>query len=183
MENTSPTLIKNEEEAIELQSYGKSKSPDVQKIRAEILAILNRKVKEELPFAGVPDLRRRVCCKVKAPGFFKLLKSMEKDELLMVSGVDSRWAQCAVWDHPRLIEWRKQLAKWDEERAERDKRDAEERRQWEIENAPRIARERFQKELGEFFVDNSDELFEVVQRIFAAHAPKKTAWLRSRTWL
>ena len=77
MENTSPTLIENEEEAIELETYGRAKSPDLQKIRADILAILNRRVKGELPFVSLPDLRRRVCCRVKAPCFFKLLKDMQ----------------------------------------------------------------------------------------------------------
>ena len=47
----------------------------------------------------------------------------------MVSGADSRWARCAIWDHPGLIEWRLQLAKWDEESAEYDRRQAEEKRQ------------------------------------------------------
>ena len=128
-----------------LETYGKSKPPNAQKVRAEVLVILNRKLKGELEFVSVADLRKRVCSTVKAPSFFALLKEMEEDELLMVSGYDSRWARCAVWDHPKMVEWRIEKEKWAKEMEEIEKYHAEQKRQWEIENAPRLARERFQK--------------------------------------
>jgi ribosomal protein L29 len=168
---------------MELQTYGKCKPPNVQEIRADILTILSSKVKGELPFVRATDLRWRACSKVKAPSFFALLKEMETDELLMISGVDETWAQCALWDHPRMVEWRIEREKWDKEFKEIEERRVKERRQREIENAPRLARERFQKELGEFFVDNSDEIFEVVRRVFKTYGPKKIPWLHSRNWL
>lgn len=45
---------------MELETYGKSKAPPVEKIRADVLAILNHKIKGELPFVNVTNLRRRV---------------------------------------------------------------------------------------------------------------------------
>ncbi len=47
-----------------------------------------------------------------------------------------------------------------------EKHHAHQRHQWEMEIAPRLVRKRFQKELAECFVDNSDQLFEVVRRVF-----------------
>lgn len=168
---------------MELQTYGKSKPPCPQKIREDVLAILKRKINGELPFVRITDLRRRVCSKVKAPCFFELIKEMEKDELLMIDGPDMTWESCAVWDHPRIVQWRIERAAWLKEMKEIDKKHAEERRQWQIASAPRLARERFQKELGEFFVHNADQLFETVRKLFAAYTPKRSSWLYSRHWL
>jgi hypothetical protein len=56
----------------------------------------------------------------------------------MISGIDATWAQCALWDHPRMVEWRIERAQWEKELAEIERRQAEERRQWQIENAPRV---------------------------------------------
>lgn len=78
-----------------------------------------------------------------------------------------------------MIAWRIEREKWAQEWREIEKRDAEKKRQWEIENAPRLARERFNKELGEFFHDNSDHLFDAIRHMFRTHAPKKKLWLHS----
>lgn len=156
---------------MELQTYGKNKPPRIEKVRADILNVLNRRIKGELPILRATDLRRRVCSKVKAPSFFPLLKKMQEDELIMISGVDETWAQCALWDHPKMVAWRIERAKWAKELEEIEKRQAEERRQWEIENAPRLAAERLQRELAEFFLDNSDQLFDVLRNIMRAYMP------------
>lgn len=167
-------------EAIDLETYGKGSPPDPQRVSIDILKVLNQKVKGELPFIRACELRRRVCGNVKAPSFFALLKDMEKDELLMVCGVDMTWAECAVWDHPKLIAWRIELERFHKEMAEIEEREREKQRLSEIENAPRLARERFQRELGEFFSDNSEQLSAIVQRIFRAYMPKRRPWLHSR---
>ena len=65
------------------------------------------------------------------------------------------------------------------ELAEIKKRRAEEQRQWEIANAPRLARERFERELAEFFLDNSDQLIKVLRNIMREYMPKKHQWFRS----
>ncbi len=156
---------------MELQTYGKNKPPRIEKVRDNILNVLNRRVKGELPFVRATDLRRRVCSKVKAPSFFSLLKKMQEDEMIMISGVDETWAQCALWDHPKMVAWRIEREKWDKELEEIERRRAEERRQWEIENAPRLAAERLQRELAEFFLDNSDQLFDVLRNIMRAYMP------------
>jgi hypothetical protein len=165
----------------EFRTYGKSKPPDPQKLTVDILAILRRKDKGELPFVSATSLRQRVCGKVTAPTFFAFLKEMEQEELIMVSGTDA-WAQCALWDHPRMIQWRIEREKWAAESAEYERRRQEERRQWEIENAPRLARERFQHELGEFFADNADDLLASVKNLFRAHRSRKRTWLFSRNY-
>jgi hypothetical protein len=163
----------------ELQTYDKAKPPDPEKLRKTILVILGRTVNGELPIIRATDLRKRVCGRVKAPSFYAFLKELEEDQLVMVSGVDHTWAQCALWDHPRMVEWRIERAKWQEQWDEMKRRDELERRKREIENAPRLARERFQKELGEFFVDNSDALLKSVKNLLVAHQPKHRPWLLS----
>lgn len=165
---------------MKLDTYGNGRTPDVQTIRSQIMVILNRKVSGELPFVRATDLRKRICCRVTAPSFFALLKEMEDDQLLMISGGDNTWAQCAIWDHPKWIEWRIQHEEWKKEMKEIEQREAERRRQWEVDNAPRLARERFQREVSEFFVDNSEQFFAVVQHLFRAHTPTRKAWLHSR---
>jgi hypothetical protein len=164
---------------VEFKTYGKSKPPDPEKLKKEVLAVLGRKVKGELPFVTGTSLRQRVCGKVTAPTFFAFLKEMEAEELLMISGYQA-WYECALWDHPRMIEWRLERARFAAQMAEIDKKRAEEKRQWEIQNAPRLARERFQRELGEFFADNADELLAAVKNLLRAHRPKKRTWLHSR---
>lgn len=166
-----------------LDTYGKSKPPNIEKLRADVLKTLSRKINGELPFIRATDLRQRVCNKVKAASFFAFLKEMQKDELIMVSGVDETWAQCAIWDHPKMIEWRIELKKWEEELAEIEKYHAEKQRQWAIENAPRLAAERFQKELAEFFLDDSEQLFSIFRRALQTYKPKKNLWLHSRLWV
>jgi len=173
--------MSEEEKMITLLTYGKSKAPDPDKIRAQVLAILKRKVNGDLQFVRVTELRRRICNKVKAPSFFALLKQMEAEELLMISGSDMSWSECAVWDHPRLIEWRIEYARFCRELEESEQRELEERRQWEIENAPRLARKRFQKEAAEFFVDNSDLFFDVLKNAFQHYTPRRKIWLHSRS--
>lgn len=165
----------------EFRTYGKSKSPDRQKLKKDILAILGRKEKGELPFVSATSLRQRVCGKVTAPTFFAFLKEMEQEELVMVSGTEA-WAECALWDHPRMVQWRIERAKWAAESAEYERRRQEERRQREIENAPRLARERFQYELGEFFADNADDLLASVKNLLRTHRPRKRTWLFSRDY-
>src|ERR1700674_998001 len=102
-------------ETVQLDTYGKSKPPNEKKLKSAILAVLSRKVDGELPFIRATNLRRRVCSKVKAPSFFALLKQMETEQLIMISGVDQTWAECALWDHPRMIAWRIELEKWAKE--------------------------------------------------------------------
>ncbi|HEY9789645.1 MAG TPA: hypothetical protein V6D22_04545 [Candidatus Obscuribacterales bacterium] len=167
-------------EDVVLQTYGKSKPPDEQKIRDAVMSILNNPVCGELQLFTATELRRRICNKVKAPSFYQLLRRMEQDELLMVDGVDQPGARCGTWNHPLVVEHRIEQARWMKEMEESDRQRAEERRQWEIENAPRLAAERFQKELGEFFVNNSGELFATVRRMFRIHGSKKIQWMHSR---
>lgn len=165
---------------MELEIYAGAKQPDQAKLRADILRILKREINRDL--IRLADLRARVASKVKAKSFYKLLRQMQDDELLMVSGLHHTWAVCGAWEHPRLIEWRIELEKWEVERQKYEREEAERKRLWAIENAPRLARERFQRELAEFFTDNSDHLFDVIRRICQSHLPRKISRSTSRIW-
>jgi len=174
------SLSKSKENSMELEMYAGAKHPDLAKLKADILRILKREINRDL--IRLADLRARVASKIKAKSFFALLQHMQDEELVMVSGEDPTWAVCGAWEHPRLIEWRIELEKWERERQEDRRREAEERRKWEIENAPRLARERFQRELAEFFADNSGQLFDVVKRVIQSYSPRKISLSNSRIW-
>jgi hypothetical protein len=158
------------------------------KIRAKILSILSRKVR------GVPielrqgEFHKMVGCSIKAVDFKAILAAMKEEKLIMQHHRQHiqtlPGGQCwALWDHPgniRQREWSAQCKREFEEyriawenspagKAEKARKEAELVRQ---------AQERFNAKLRTFLMDNEEDLFELIRRLFVTYMPEKT-WKES----
>lgn len=153
------------------------------KIRARILTILSRKVKGVTNAVRYGEFHKMVGCSIRAAYFKYLLECMQEEELIMMHWrsytAKQQGGDCwALWDHPeniRLRDWREQCRREQEEaeiawqnspsgRAEKARREAERIRR---------AQERFNSRLREFLLDNEDDLFELLRRLFIAYMPER----------
>lgn len=122
--------------------------------------------------------------KLKAGEFKALLEKMADEKL-----IDKHWRNhdgeriggeyWSTYDHPDNVEMRKKRREWKEESERTAKIRKERLRQQEIENAPRLAKEKFIKDFNKFLHGNYNEVFELFTLMYRHHK-QKTAWLHSR---
>jgi len=142
------------------------------KIKRRIMQILRRRIKKVPNALRQAQLHKMIGCSLRAAYFGHLLETMQVEQLIMKDN-HGLWA---LWDAPRNVaqrEWWEQCErKWEEceiawanspyGQAEKARREAERNR---------LIQERFYERLRDFLVENEEELFEFVQRLYFAHTP------------
>jgi hypothetical protein len=166
-----------------------AKEPNEKRIREKILKALKQKLDGSTATLRQAELNK-IAGKttVRAPYLEALLLKMREEGL-----IDCHWWQTdstrfrsgvywGLYGHPENVKHREWIAQRDKESEELRVRIAERERRQKIENAPRLAKEKFQKDLDQFIARNHNQIFDVIRRIYRDYTPK-TRWLHSRQWL
>lgn len=150
--------------------------PEETKIRSKILKVLRNKTLMR------SQLHKIIGTNVKAAYLRPLLETMRNEQLIDRQDFGHPGDIWSIWEHPTMVRARTIRAQWKKEAEEIEQYHQERQRQWEIENAPQLARERFQKKLQAFLVANEATLFNALTRIYRAHS-REASWKHSRQLL
>jgi len=169
-----------------------TKEPNEKKIRQKILKALKRKIDGKPTRLKQSELNIIVGkTSIRAAYLENLLRKMEDEQLIdhhYWQTNTTRKRSCVYWavfNHPENVKARERRKKFEEERAEEPPETfmtlSEYAQLVYDRGAGRRAKEKFQEDIGQFLVDNYDEIFDVMRRICRDYAPK-IQWLHSRQW-
>lgn len=163
-----------------------TKEPNEKRIREKILQALKQKRNGSTAVLRQFEINKLVGkTSVRAPYLKALLEKMQEEELIGCHVIEtpSTEYKCglywAVFNHPSNVKYRERLVLAKKEVEELHARLAEKARRKAIEDAPRLAKEKFQRDFDRFFAHNYNEIFDVIRRICRNYTPK-TQWLHSR---
>ncbi|MBX9771198.1 MAG: hypothetical protein K2X29_07490 [Candidatus Obscuribacterales bacterium] len=155
------------------------RQPEEAKVRAKLLRVLSRRIEGISIEYRQAELNKLVGkTSIRAPYLKALLVTMREEQL-----IDCHWRQWeskdkiggaywSLWDHPENIRARIWCEENRKKMEEINRYHEQEKIKWEIENAPRLAKERFLKRLEDFFVQNEETVFEVIKYIFEDYKHK-----------
>jgi hypothetical protein len=169
-----------------------TKGPNEKRIRKKILSALRQKTDGKPTRLKQSELNTIVGkASVRAAYLNALLHTMQDEQLIdhhYWQTDTTRKRSCVYWamfKHPENIIARARRVKSNKRQEEPEEPPfslLEYARRLDVQNANRRAKEKFQKDFDVFLAQNSDEVLDVIRRIYRSYSPK-TQWLHSRHWL